>query len=62
LQVLKSLSSISEQFLHTLQLFDATNLFSDIDEKNVRSSMHHAFDFCLSYTKRHPTVADHRFP
>jgi len=39
LQVLNSLSSISEQFLHTLQLIDASKIFCDIDDKNMRNAM-----------------------
>jgi len=39
LQALNSLSSISEQFLLTLQLNAATKLFCDINEKNVHGAI-----------------------
>jgi hypothetical protein len=62
LQALNSLSSISEQFLHTLQLNDATKLFCDIDEKNVHGAISNVFDFFAAHAKRNMLITDPHFP
>jgi len=61
LQVLNSLSSISEQFLHTLQLIDASKIFCDIDEKNMRNAMKNVRNFFARYTESRTSVTDLHF-
>ena len=61
LQVLNSLSSISEQFLHTLQLNVAAKKFWSIDEKNVHNAIKNVHNFFALYTERHIFVTDPRF-